>query len=109
MVATWGDDPEAPELATSNVAAPLVRGIAGGLPALDWALDKAGVLAARLDARSTTVGNEECCTENLVVGARADDTGFSAKANMGLDLPRACIASDICMVTACGANCGLNM
>jgi len=115
------DDPEVPELAISNVAAPLVRGIAGGLPALDWALDKAGVLAARLDAPegpklgnikvlgSTTVGNAEFCitpAENLVVGARADDTGFSAKANLGLDFEHARIFPDIGMVATGG---GKNM
>jgi len=118
--------PDVPELAISNVAAPLARGIGGGLPALDcdWALDKAGVLAARLDAPegpkraniivlgSPTVGNAEFCTTpagNVVVGARADDTGFSAGSNMGLDLKHACISADISMQASCGASCGLNM
>jgi len=39
------ENAEDPELTISNVEAPLVRGIAGGLPDLDRALDRAGVLA----------------------------------------------------------------
>jgi len=109
--------PEVPGLAISNVAATLVRGIAGG----PLALDKAGVLAARLDAlespklaMSKWLVVPKLCTmpcESLgVVGARLEDTGFLTEATMVLAFADGCITSaDIGMVASLGANCGLSM